>query len=266
MTAAAGGSVEREITLAIVSDQAASVAEKIAELESLGDYILVPRGWVLFRDVYFDTSVRGLGNQGWALRVRTRESECLVALKGPSKQSRWGGVERTEIEAPWSGEAILRILNELALELPSAVDFGDFDPGDPATFMISLGFDAVQTRRVKRLIKDVLSPGGEPVVAEMAIDEVCYIYPGAEVIHWEIEIEARGDFPDSSLQVLANELVDGFGPVLLKWDHGKLATGLALEKLVASPGGRDSILSGNRLRPHAYTIVDALLRRLEPEL
>lgn len=257
--------MEREITLAIVSEQAEAVADDIARLESIGDCRLVPRGVLLFRDVYFDTLARRLSNQGWALRVRTGESECIVTLKGPSCQSRWGGVERTEIEAPWSREAIRRILGELALESPPTLEIADLDKEDPTIFMLSLGFEVIQTRQVKRLVKDLLSPGSESVVAEMAVDRVCYVYSATEVLHWEIEIEGRRDSPDVSLEGLANQLVEGFGQALLKWDHGKLATGLTLEKLVADPSAREAILSGNRVTPQAYTTVDALLRRGDHE-
>src|SRR5208283_5370781 len=105
--------MEREATLLICSHTPETVCLEISSLTVIGRYKLVPGEPQLLEDHYFDTPDAKLKARKWGLRLRRIGSELWITLKGPAKQTEWGGRERAEIEAPWSKEALAGVAKEL---------------------------------------------------------------------------------------------------------------------------------------------------------
>lgn len=265
------GRLEVEATLAVASESPSEVAARIEALGRVGGHPLEWRGREELRDVYLDTPGGELGQRGLALRLRRREAGWTLTLKGEARPAPGGGVERSELEVPWSGEGWRRVLDELrglGVAPPSGVDPDGAsdpaaDPGDPVNAVRAAGLRVVQDRRTLRRTARVLpagAGGGEPV-AHLALDTVRY-RPGSgrTVVHREVEVEATERAPEGLPGRIADRLRDRFGDELRPWEHGKLATGAALEA-VDPPVDPDG-----DLLPEAYAVLEEELgdRRRNP--
>lgn len=257
-TDAEAGSPEIEATLAVVSESPAEVTARITALDRVGDHLLEWRGEEELRDVYLDTPDGGLRERGLALRLRRGDAGWTLTLKGEARPAPGGGVERSELEVPWSGDGWRRVFEELRrLEVapPSGSDAHEPPaPGaDPVEAVRAAGLQVVQERRTLRRTARVLprGDGGREPVAHLVVDTVRY-RPGAArtAIHREVEVEAAERAPDGLPGRIAARLRDRFGDELRPWEHGKLATGVALED-VDPPVGRDG-----DLLPDAYALLD----------
>jgi hypothetical protein len=125
--------------------------------------------------------------------------------------------------------------------------------------MKSLGFDTIQTRRLQRRRLNVTEKTGGPEIAELDIDDVYYRFASEEILHSEVEIEAKTPAASRTVGELAKELLDRYGPELRIWPYGKLATGRVIERLCRA-NQLTALMSGNRLKPAAYTIIAEFLR------
>jgi len=254
---------EIEASLIIWSENPQAVARQIAVLTSIANYRLLPHGSLTIHDVYFDTLDHALRTQELALRVREIGAAHWITLKGQSQPSDWGGVDRLEIEVPWSKDALTRVVQELVdrgIELLRQRQ--DFDDAHPLDVMASLGLEVVQDRESHRQVRNVVSAGGESgsVLAELAIDSVVYHFGGREICHHEVEIEAKeGNL--AVVRTVAENLVAMYRPALRRWGHSKLATGKAIEKML-SEGVLEGLLDiNNNLKPVAYDKIDDYLKR-----
>ncbi len=79
----------------------------------VSDYRLLQHNTISIRDVYWDTSEGILRRKKISLRLREIDNNLLVTIKGAGKLTDWGGVERLEIEVPWSPDGFYRIIDEL---------------------------------------------------------------------------------------------------------------------------------------------------------
>jgi len=104
-------SQEIEASLIIWSETPQVVAGQIAGLTSIGNYRLLPQNPEVIHDLYLDTPDGALQAQKLALRIREIGAMRWVTIKGASRPTNWeGGVERLEIEVPWSQDALARIV------------------------------------------------------------------------------------------------------------------------------------------------------------
>jgi inorganic triphosphatase YgiF len=255
---------EIEASLIIWSENPQMVASQIAGLTAIGNYRLLPQDPQIIHDLYLDTPDRALQTQELALRVREIGAAHWITLKGQSQPSDWGGVERLEIEALWSKEALTRVVKELVdrgIKIPQ--QRRDFDDAHPLDVMASLGLEPIQDRESHRQVRNIVSAGEESssVLAELAIDSVVYHFGGQEIRHHEVEVEAKEGGSSAVIKTVVESLVALHGPALRRWDHSKLATGKATEQML-SEGVLEGLLDiHNNLKPVAYDKIDDYLKR-----
>ena len=256
---------ESEIALIINAEQPRKVVERIGSLPSIANYKLLPRGSEEIHDVYFDTLDDAFQPQKLALRIREERNETLITLKGPSRLEDGGGVERIEIEGPWSKDMLATIVEQLAdwgIEMPPPDQ--EFDLKDPRDYLMDRGFKVVQDRRTRRQVRDVVRAGEEdgPRLAELAIDSVVYHFASHKIHHYEVEIEAKTEEGLRPLKPLIDGLINMFGgEVLDKPEYSKLAVGFALQELLHTGALEGLIDLDGNLKPAAYDKIDEYLRQ-----
>lgn len=247
------GEPEIEASLAVSSETPAEVAARIGGLARIGEHRLAWIGTERLRDVYLDTDDGQLGERGLAMRLRRGAGGWTLTLKGEARPAPGGGVERSELEVAWSGDGMEEVLDELR-------DRGVSRPGspppaaegDPVEALRSAGFRVVQDRHTVRRSARVLPPGdgGEPV-ATLVVDAVRFETASEGAVrHREVEIEAAPAGPPELPGRLAGLLRERFGDALRPWEHGKLATGAALERI------RPPVGPGGDLLPAAYDLLE----------
>lgn len=246
---------EREAKLVITDARPEAVADAIAALDHLAGRPLAPAGEVTIVDVYFDTAEGGLRTRGESLRVRTVDGRVFFTLKGSEREVGGGVIERDELEMPWSAEAHARLVEILGTEGIALRRAGAAD--DPVDALLAAGLARIQERQTRRRLRYALSAGRSPI-AELAIDAVSYRLAPGPVRHHEVEIEAKAAEGTAYLPRAVEELRGRFEGALTLWPHGKLATGFAIARLLASPEG-GGLLAGGRLAPAAYPRLAALL-------
>lgn len=247
--------LEREAKLVIRDARPEAVADAVAALGELAGARLVPAGDVTLRDTYFDTPARALSEAGYSLRVRVSDAQTLLALKGSSREVDPGVLEREEIEAPWSAPALDRVRTLLAAR---GILLGAAPAArDSVAALRAMGLETLQERTTRRRLRDALGAGGARL-AELAIDAVTYHRDAGAVRHHEVEIEAKAPEGADYLPRAVAALRARFGASLIPWLHGKLETGLAITRLLAS-GRTGTLVTGDHLAPDSYARLEALL-------
>ena len=255
--------IECEVTLIINSKTPQSIVNQISLLSSIGEYRLVPQGSETIHDLYFDTPDRQLQNQLLALRVRRIGARLLITLKDRALPSDWGGVERSEIELPWSHEALVRCIGVLIDKgIKIQHQESDFNHVCPDNVMQAQNLVIIQNRRTDRQIRHIVSnQGNSPLLAELVIDRVTYRLRDLEIQHYEIEIETKVDHPPLELRILVEDLVTMCKPALREWPHSKVAVGKAIEMLLNEGVLKSLIGCNNSLLPTAYDKIDERLKQ-----
>ncbi len=256
--------MEIEATLIICSKDPQGIAKQIADLTSIRTYRLLPQDSKTIHDLYFDTPELALKARNLSLRIREIGKKSWVTLKGQSQRTGCGTVKRMEIEEPWSESALTRIVRELTdsnIQIP--YKFNDLHRDNPLDFMLSIGLELLQERETQRELRNIIrSETRSLILAEMAIDSVAYNLKELPVWHYEVEIEAKvREEASQVLQTVIENLIAMFGAMLRSWDHSKLATGKAIEKLLAEGALEGLIDVHNNLEPVAYDKIDEYLKR-----
>jgi len=252
------GNLEQEATLVICSDDPEVVEDRIVALTYLGGFGISHRDALAIRDLYFDSRSRALGKEGWALRIRQVEGDWFIALKGRSRFTEWGGLERQELELPWSGKAWDTVMGRIPSSVSPRPGRADgMDLTDPVAAMQAAGFDLIQKRTTHRRPRDVRNSDSGRIVAEMVVDSVVYQISSIRIDHSEVEIEAKA--PDAAQQIerIVSALLERYGNALLPWKLGKLATGLAIKEILARETVEGLIVNG-RLTRAAYERIRAV--------
>ncbi len=244
---------EIEATLVIRSKRPRDVVNQIAGLTSIADYRLRFQDSQTIHDLYFDTDECALQDQKLALRLREMSTAWWVTFKGPSKQMDWGGVERLEIEAPWSQDSLARVAQELGeSKIKVLQQHREFYDADPLKVMKRIGLNVFQDRKTRRQARDIISQEGGPMLAELAIDSVVYRLGDREVCHYEVEVEAKEKDGPAVLGAVVKSLAERFEPELQGWDHSKLAVGLAIREWLDAGALQGALDENNNLKPVAY--------------
>lgn len=255
---------EIESTLIIWSENPQAIARQIASVASIANYRLLPQDSKTIHDFYFDTPDGALQTQMLALRIREIGRTHWLTLKGPSQPTDWeGGAERLEIEALWSTDALTRVAKELGDRgIKILQQRQDFDYAHPLDVMASLGLEVFQDRESHRKVRNIIrGEESNSVLAELAIDSVVYHLSGQEICHHEVEIEVKEENGSTVIKTVVESLVAMCGPALRRWDHSKLATGKAIEKLLSEGALEDLLDINNNLKPIAYDKIDDCLKR-----
>jgi len=258
--------MEREATLIVCSDRPEAVYQEIASLTAIGPYKLVPGQQRLLEDQYFDTPDTKLTTKKWGMRLRRIGSNLWITLKGPAKETEWGGLERPEIEALWSGMALARVKSELSRQ-GIEVDFqvGDSENSDPLQAMTLAGLVVIQRRNTRRSASAVISYMDGITQAELAVDSVVYFFPGTEILHYEVEIETKGPEGTNAVEAIAEYLLAGYSSGLRRWGHDKLATGWAIRELLAEGSLEGAMNLNGSLKPYAYDKIDEFMKHEHSE-
>lgn len=262
------GSSESEATLLIWSERPEAVATQVSGLTSVAGYHLLPRDAQTIHDRYFDTPDRTLQAQKLAVRIREMDATLWITLKGPSRQIDWGGEKHLEIEAPWSLNALTRIVKELkdkGIELMQ--QHQSFEHTYALDVMSRIGLKVIQDREAYRRVRNIIPMGAASrrVLAELAIDSVTYHFSGQDVHLHELEIEEKAANMSTAIKTVIEGLLAIYGPVLRRWHHSKLATGKAIGELLME-GALEGLLDNNKnLMPAAYEKIDDYFKRLATE-
>src|SRR5215207_4231807 len=221
------------VLLVRAGDQEAA-GERVAALEAVDRFDLRPRPAQRIRDVYLDTGDAALAGARVALRVRELDGRPLLTLKADAVRSGLAA-ERLELEAPWSAGALQAALEELrrrGVELPEPPEGAG--AGEPLADLAGLGLRPTQTRETTRTPRD------------------------------EVEGEAKGPGGLETVQALLAALAGAFPQDLRPWSYGKLATGRAIERLLAE-GRLEGQLDGDgRIRPAAHDLLAEFLAQNSP--
>jgi hypothetical protein len=244
---------EIEAALIICTDTPEAVTQRLADLQTLAEFRLLPRVTETIADTYFDTTDRSLQARLISLRVRRLNGTQLLTMKADSSPAP-PGEDRLEIESSWSPSALHNVVSELrnrGVSVP--VSPGELHSADPGEVMASLGLEQVQARATRRMPRDVLARGLETrPLAELAIDAVTYRFRNARVRLCEVEVEAKGEGDGSTVERITESLHDKFPAQLRLWPYGKLPTGKAIQELMAYGKLDELIGEDDMLRPAAY--------------
>jgi len=254
--------VERETKLVILGDEPGAVMEEIASKKSLGTYRLKRNRTQSLKDTYYDTTDRSLSTRGIALRIRQVGKGVIFCIKQDERSDESGVKLRDEIELSWSQDNREEIISHLeGISLPA----GGRNPAQetPDKFLKDMGLSVIHKRETRRITLNAAADieHGEGIIAEIALDATCYFINECRVLHHEIEVEAKGGDSDMHIVYLTDFLRKAYGVRLMPWDHNKLLTGLALERLFAE--GKLTAMPGKTmyLNRSYYEELDALMRK-----
>jgi inorganic triphosphatase YgiF len=267
--------VEGVLLVRAVDQDAAG--ERVAGLKAVDRFELRARPAHRIRDVYLDTPDGALAGARVAFRVRELDGRPLLTLKADAVRSGLAA-ERLELEAPWSAEALQAVLEELrrrGIELPVPAPEGSGEPqggapvgrvlgaGEPLADLGALGLRPTQTRETTRTPRDVVDQGAE-TVAELTLDDVGYQLPAGRARLLEVEVEAKGPGGLETVQAVLEALAEAYPDDLRPWPYGKLATGRAVEQLLAEGRLEGMLDAEDRIRPGAHDLLAEFLSQNSP--
>jgi inorganic triphosphatase YgiF len=256
---------EVEGVLLVIADDQEGAGRRVGALERVDRFELRPRPTQRIRDVYLDTGDGDLAGAQVAFRIRELDGRPLLTLKANPVRSGLA-TERLELEAPWSAEALQSMLEELrrhGVQLPDPPE--GIGAGEPLADLAGLGLHPTQRRHTTRTPRDVRERGtdGGPV-AELTIDDVAYQLPAGTARLLEVEVEAKGGGGLETVQALLGALAEVFSDDLRPWPYGKLATGRAVEQLLAA-GRLEGLLDpSGRISPAAHDQLAEYLAKNSP--
>lgn len=252
---------EIESILLILSDHPEDLVKKIGDKTSVGDFSLVNPMTKLLSDIYFDTPDHILSRRKLNLRIRTDNQDRWITMKTHPRRTLWGGMVRSEMEVPWSSDALAKVVSELKIPSQQPASLAsEVAVSDPAELLKSRGLVPIQHRETQRQVRSVTS-GGNPsvVLAELDIDSVLYDFDGQKIRLFEIEVESKSEKGQKVVKSVTRSLKGEYGTLLRSWRHGKLATGNGIIRMLKT-GELGALLdSENRLRPAAFDKLNRML-------
>jgi inorganic triphosphatase YgiF len=252
---------EIETTLVVLGDEPKNLLEELSTHKSIGPYHLTSRGMNVFTDTYYDTVERSLSGRRIALRTRDTAGSVIFCIKQGEHIQGTGTAVREELELPWSRQCLdhaARIIQDP----PTSPIKGPSNMDTPAQCLAYLGLVPIQSRKTKRQVFDISDAFREETLAELALDEVSYSIPGCSILHYEIEVEATSPSFENHIVRFTDLLRSSYPEKLMRWDHNKLITGIAMEELMKD--GRIASVPGKmtRLSRSSYDVIDAFLKKI----
>jgi inorganic triphosphatase YgiF len=255
---------EVEGVLLVRADDQQAAGNRVAALNAVDRFELRARPALRIRDVYLDTDGGALAGARVAFRLREQDGRPLLTLKADAVRSGLSS-ECLELEAPWSAEALQAALAELrrrGVELPISPEGAG--AGEPLAELAALGLHPTQTRETTRTPRDVLEGDGSVPVAELTVDDVGYQLPAGTARLLEVEVEAKGQGGTETVRDLLETLAAAFPDELVPWPYGKLATGRAVERLLADGRLEGLLDAAGRIRPAAHELLGEFLAENSP--
>jgi inorganic triphosphatase YgiF len=245
---------EIEVKLLITAQDPVVFLKGIARKSAVLNFQLIKHGRRHIRDIYLDTSAFKLKNQRLALRLRKQNSQYFLTLKGKTKIRDWGGVERLEVELPWSASSIQKmqkILRENHAVLNLTDDLKNLR--DPLEYLKQAGLKVIQDRETHRLIRAVLHPEDPGnILVELALDTVTFRLKGLIILQAEIELEAKSAEGLEPVRQIREHFLQRYPQQLRSWTISKLSTGLMIEQLQQEGILKQFLSNQNYLLPQAY--------------
>ena len=254
---------EVEGVLLVRADDQDAASERVAALAAVDRFDLRARPAQRIRDTYLDTGDGALATARVAFRVRELDGRPLLTLKADPVRSGLAA-QRLELEAPWSAQALQMVLEELrrrGIELPIPPETAG--AGEPLADLAGLGLRPTQIRETTRTPRDVVERDGGPV-AELTVDDVVYQLPAGRARLLEVEVEAKGPGGMDTVQTVLGALAEAFPDDLRPWPYGKLATGRAVEQLLAEGRLEGMLDADGRIRPAAHELLAEFLAQNSP--
>lgn len=252
---------ELEVKLTIIHSNPDQFVDEISILDKIGKYKLKLPESKQIHDTYFDTAEQTFRRNRMAFRLRIENDEQFFTVKGKTKVQQWGGVERVEIEGPWSIKAFQQALMQLkqygiVLQVKDEL----LKDENPMESLHKIGFFIIQDRFTSRLIRQIES--GSDIVAELAIDKVNYQVKNRQLIHYEIEIESKNPQGSKAIQAIQRTLQSTYGDSLRLSVFSKLMLGMVLKELPDNPKFFDLQKPVSNLTPAAYEWIEEKLKAI----
>ncbi len=217
-------------------------------------YDLKPKPHLRIEDTYYDTHDRTLQKKMISLRVRNINGTLLVAMKSKPQRLAKNWVRRSELELPWSYHSVAKIAKASKLHIPTNTN--GVSTLAPTKLLSKMELVMIQERRTEREARSIIHRGTsrKSPIGELDIDDV--IFPGdTKVRIFEVEIEAKTSQAMNQVREIGEALGSMYPSFLKTWPHGKLATGMAIRKLLEMGVLQDYVYRG-RLKPEAYPMIE----------
>jgi len=244
----------------IIKENSEAVVNKLTGLLSIRGYRLDPLPTKRIRDIYFDNAGGDLRKRRTNLRIREIDDATYISVKSNTRRTLKGAIMRKEVEVPWTRSTFESVLKDLKLERHGGSSSNQFSDTTAVQAMEGIGLRRIQDRETMRQVRNIsapLRPG--TVLAELAIDLVTYHIRNHDIAISEVEVEEKASKSSSVVRDVTEALIEDYKPALQKWGHGKLVTGLALQKLVEEES-EESLLDHDRLKPDAFDKLDQAIR------
>jgi inorganic triphosphatase YgiF len=244
---------EIEAKLLITAQDPSAFLKRIARETSILNYQLIKYGRKHIRDIYLDTAAFALKNQRLALRLRKMNNDYFLTLKGKTKISDWG-VERLEVELPWSASSIREIKEILAANnAPLNLTENLTDIRNPLEYLQRSNLKIIQDRKTTRLIRTVVLPQyPNEILVELALDTVTYQLTGQIILQAEIELEAKSTEGLEAVRQIKEHFLQQYPQQLRIWTISKLSTGMLIEQLHHEGILKQFLSNQDYLLPQAY--------------
>jgi hypothetical protein len=252
--------IEIETTLIILGENPELLMGEIASRAFIGAYRLIGKGTKVLQDTYYDTQMGYLSGQGIAVRTREKAGSVLFCIKQRERIEDAGAAVREELELPWSMQCMDHVA-QIMQNAPMNLNEICFRLDSPSQCLACLGLVPIQTRETRRQAFDISRSGKEGIIAELALDEVCYFISGCCILHYEIEVEAKGPSCEPDIMHLTDLIRQAYPDRLTRWGYNKLLTGLAVERLISE--GMLAVQPGKALHlsRSSYNAIDVFLKK-----
>jgi inorganic triphosphatase YgiF len=250
--------VESEIAF-VIADNVRTVFKDLANIRKILQYDLRVKPLERIHDGYFDTPEGVLRRRKIVLRIRHVGHDVLITVKSNPRKLKGKGVERTEVELPWSRASLFKAVKRLKLQ-EITVKNPRFSKISPKEVLARYGLQEIQERSTIRRVRNVVPEGRQrPVLAELALDITTFIFGNARVRIYEMEIEAKAAGSSHSIQKIAEAIAALYPGSLSYWVHGKFVTGLAIRQLLRR-GGLQRSLVKNGVKAEEFRLIDRTIR------
>ena len=252
-------SLESEIALIIKADPV-HIRSEIAGIRRILDYDLKFKPSQVIHDAYYDTKANFLRERRISLRIRRMDDTLLISTKSDIRRVAGNLIQRREMEGTWSYNSIRQLARNLKLKVPT-MSVSQFKRISVSKALAAFGLSIIQERRTQRNARNIMIRGKTPtpILAELAIDYVTYIFGDTKVGLSEIEIEAKAPRALGRVREIADAFVLRYQPSLEQWFHGKFVTGLAMQRLLKTRALQNHLVHGE-VDADAFELIDRAIR------